>query len=55
MKKLLKLLKGQKGLVAIEYAIIAVGIAIAIVVVVGLVGDQLVVIFNQILAAITPG
>jgi len=54
MKRLVKLLKGEEGLVAIEYAIIAVGIAIAIVTVVGLIGDQLVVIFNLILDAITP-
>ena len=54
MKKLMRFLKEESGLVAIEYALIAVGIAIAIVVVVGLVGDQLVVVFNQILAAITP-
>jgi len=54
MKKLMRFLKGEEGLVAIEYGIIAVGIAIAIVIVVAAVGTQLVAMFNLVIAALTP-
>ena len=53
MKSLKKILKKEDGLVAIEYGVIAVGIALAIVLVVSLVGGQLVTMFNQIIAALT--
>jgi len=53
MTRLWKLLKDNDGSVAIEYAVIAVGIAVVILAVAALVGDQLVNLFNQILAAFT--
>ena len=52
MKTLKKVLKNEDGLVAIEYGVIAVGIALAIVLVVGDVGTALVTMFNQIVAAL---
>ena len=52
MKTLMRFLKGEEGLVAIEYGIIAVGIAIAIVLIVGLVGDELVTMFKSIISAL---
>jgi pilus assembly protein Flp/PilA len=54
MKKLMRFLKGEEGLVAIEYGIIAVGIAIAIVVIVAAVGTQLVAMFQLVINALTP-
>ena len=53
MKTLMRFLKGEEGLVAIEYGIIAVGIAIAIAATVALVGGQLVTMFNTIVTALT--
>jgi len=41
MKAIKRFLKGEEGVTAIEYALIAAGIAIAIVAVVFLVGNQL--------------
>ena len=54
MKTLKRFFKEEDGLVAIEYGVIAVGIALAIVLVVGLVGAQLETMFNRIIEALTP-
>ena len=48
MRKLMNLIKGEEGVTAIEYGLIAAGIAIAIVVTVGLVGEQLDALFEQV-------
>ncbi len=40
--------KDQSGATAVEYALIAAGIALAIIVGVGLIGDELAVLFNSI-------
>lgn len=44
----------DKGATAIEYGLIAGGIAIVIIVAVGLAGDALVAMFNTIASALTP-
>jgi pilus assembly protein Flp/PilA len=54
MKALKRFFKEEKGLVAIEYGVIAVGIALAILIVVGLVGDQLEAMFQLVIQALTP-
>ena len=51
MSKLVRFLKHETGVTAIEYALIAGGIALALVVVVGNVGDGLVSIFQSVEAA----
>jgi pilus assembly protein Flp/PilA len=52
----LKLIKrfaaNEKGATAIEYGLIAGGIAVVIIVAVGLVGDSLVAMFNTIASAL---
>ena len=48
MNKLMRFLKDEEGVTAIEYGLIAAGIAIAIVTAVGLVGDELVTMFNTV-------
>ena len=48
MKKLMRFLKDEEGVTAIEYGLIAAGIAIAIVTTVGLVGTQLDALFEQV-------
>ena len=53
MKKLMTFLREEDGVTSIEYALIAAGIGIAIVVAVGLVGDQLNVLFNQVVTELT--
>ena len=40
--------KDESGATAVEYALIAAGIAVAIIVAVGLLGDELAVLFNSI-------
>ncbi len=40
--------KNEDGATAIEYGLIAAGIAVAIIVAVGLIGDELGVLFNSI-------
>mgnify|MGYP001279211353 CR=1 FL=1 len=47
-----KLFKNTSGATAIEYGLIAAGIAIAIVAVVGLLGDQLSALFTQVANAL---
>ena len=46
--------RDEAATTAIEYGLIAAGISIAIVAIVGLVGDQLVALFTQIQNALTP-
>lgn len=52
MRKLMNLIKGEEGVTAIEYGLIAAGIGIAIVTVVGTVGDELVNLFNDVVTAL---
>ena len=52
MEKLLKFLKDEEGIVAIEYGLIAAGIAIAIAGTVLLIGTELKTVFNDILKAL---
>ena len=40
--------KDESGATAVEYALIAAGIAVAIIAAVGLLGDELAVLFNSI-------
>ena len=47
------LLHNNSGATAIEYGLIAAGIAIAIVAVVGLLGDQLAALFTQVANALS--
>ena len=54
MKKLIRLLKGEEGVTAIEYGLIAALIAVAIIVSITLVGTQLGVTFNDIAGHLTP-
>ncbi len=44
----LQAFKDQSGATAVEYALLAAGIALAIIVGVGLIGDELAVLFNSI-------
>ncbi len=44
----LKAFKDESGATAVEYALLAAGIALAIIVGVGLIGDELAVLFNSI-------
>ncbi len=53
MKKLLRFLRDEDGVTAIEYGLIAAGIGIAIVATVGLVGDQLVTLFTAVVTALS--
>jgi Flp pilus assembly pilin Flp len=52
MKCLMKYFEGQEGLVAIEYALIGVLIAVAIITVAGLLGQQIVAVFQRIVDAL---
>jgi pilus assembly protein Flp/PilA len=52
MKKLMKYLKEEEGIVAIEYGLIAAAIAVAISLIVWQIGDQIVVIFTAIYNAL---
>jgi len=53
MKALLKFIRDERGVTAIEYGLIAAGIGIAIVITVGLVGDALNGLFNQVVTALS--
>ena len=44
----LQAFEDESGATAVEYALIAAGIALAIIVSVGLIGDELAVLFNSI-------
>jgi pilus assembly protein Flp/PilA len=46
--KKLQAFEDESGATAVEYALIAAGIALAIIVGVGLIGDELAVLFNSI-------
>jgi pilus assembly protein Flp/PilA len=54
MKRLLKFVKDEEGLVAIEYALIATLVALAIVLSVTLVGTNLTSTFNKIAGKVGP-
>ena len=46
--EMLQAFKDESGATAVEYALLAAGIAVAIIVAVGLIGDELAVLFNSI-------
>ncbi len=46
--EMLQAFKDESGATAVEYALLAAGIAVAIIVAVGLIGDELGVLFNSI-------
>ena len=48
MKSLMRFFRDEEGAVAIEYGLIAVGIAIAIIATVAAVGDQLIEVFETV-------
>ena len=48
MKKLMRFFKDEEGVVMIEYALIAALIGVALIVVLGLLGDELNTLFNYI-------
>ena len=48
MKALIKFLKDEEGVTAIEYGLIAAGIAVAIAAIIGTVGDSIVNLFNDV-------
>ena len=50
----LRAFKDESGATAIEYGLIAAGIAVAIIAAVGLLGDELGVLFNSIASEISP-
>ncbi len=50
----LRALEDESGATAVEYALIAAGIALAIVVAVALIGDNLAVLFNSIASELAP-
>jgi pilus assembly protein Flp/PilA len=52
MTKLLQFVRDDSGATAIEYGLIAAGISVAIVAIVGLVGDALVSTFTTVEAAL---
>lgn len=54
LKSVKQFFANEKGATAIEYGLIAGGIAIVIIVAVGLAGDALVAMFNTIASALTP-
>ncbi len=54
MKKLIRFLKDEDGVTAIEYGLLAALIAVAIIVTVGLVGDKLVTTFEAVETALPP-
>jgi len=49
MKLIKRFLKGEEGVTAIEYALIAAGIAVAIVIVIFAVGTQINIMFQSVL------
>jgi pilus assembly protein Flp/PilA len=52
IKKLTQFFKNEEGATAVEYGIMVALIAVVIIVAVTAVGDQLVVVFNQVAAAL---
>jgi pilus assembly protein Flp/PilA len=53
LARLKKLLRGEEGQGMVEYGLIIALVAIAVIATVTLLGDQLVVIFNRIVATLT--
>ena len=54
MSKFMEFVKDEKGVAAIEYALVAAGISMAIAVVVWLVGDQLYAVFDNVRQNVGP-
>jgi pilus assembly protein Flp/PilA len=54
LKSVKRFFANEKGATAIEYGLIAGGIAIVIIVAIGLAGDALVAMFETIATALTP-
>ncbi len=52
--KKLQAFEDESGATAVEYALLAAGIAVAIIVAVGLLGDELAILFNSIASELTP-
>lgn len=52
MEKLLKFLKDEEGIVAIEYALIAIGVAVGIAAVTVTLGGHIVNVFQRIINAL---
>lgn len=52
MTKFVKFMKDESGATAIEYGLIAAGIAVAIIAAVNLVGDNLVAMFDAVAVAL---
>ncbi len=55
MKKIMNFFKEEKGVTAIEYALIAAGIAVAIALIVFTVGSQIWSVFDSVRDHLTPG
>ena len=55
MERIMKFFKEEKGVTAIEYALIAAGIAVAIMIVVFLVGTQVWSVFESVRSHLAPG
>ena len=55
MEKIMRFFKEEEGVTAIEYALIAAGIAVAIAIVVFLVGTQVWTVFESVRTHLTPG
>ncbi len=53
LRKLKELLRGCKGQTMVEYALILVLIAIAAIVILGTLGDTIVAVFTEVIAALT--
>jgi pilus assembly protein Flp/PilA len=55
MEKIRRFLKGEEGVTAIEYGLIAALIAVAIITAVGLVGTNLTTTFNKVAGSLPTG
>ncbi len=53
MEKFKRFIRDEEGVTAIEYGLIAALIGVAIAATAGLVGDQLVTLFNRVVAELT--
>jgi pilus assembly protein Flp/PilA len=53
IKKLTQFFKNEEGATAVEYGIMVALIAVAIILAVTAVGDELVIVFNKVVAALT--
>ncbi|WP_319402586.1 Flp family type IVb pilin [uncultured Anaeromusa sp.] len=53
LRKLMALLRGHKGQTMVEYALILVLISIAAIVIMGTMGDTIIAVFTEVIAALT--